>query len=152
MANAPLRILLIEDDEVDSEYLQRCLRRHESTLAVSAVTTATAALDRLRSQGAGEALLPPWVLLLDLSLPGISGLEFLRLLRQDPNLRQHIVFVVGGSASDQEIAAAYDLQVAGYFLKGQLGEDCALLLSFLNAYQRLVTLPGYLPASRANVK
>jgi CheY-like chemotaxis protein len=142
MSPSPLHILLIEDDDIDAEYFQRCLGQQPDLVLVR-VSDATAALHTLRGQKGYPRLPPPYFILLELQLPGLSGLEFLRLLRGDPALRQSIVFVVNGVHSESEIARAYAYNVAGYFLKDQLAEDCQWLQQVVDTYQRLVCFPPH---------
>jgi CheY-like chemotaxis protein len=141
MPSQPLHILLVEDDEVDQDYLLRCLHDHAQDLAVTAVATATEALTLLRGQGT-TSLPQPVLILLDLLLPGLSGLEFLQALRQDPHLKQTIVFVVTDSTSPSDRSAAYELGVAGYLVKAQLDQDCTALSKLLTAYRQLVEFPA----------
>ena len=74
------------------------------------------ALKMLRGLDEHRRLLRPWIILLDIGLPRMSGIEFLQVFRQDPNLRWSVVFVLTISAYHQDITAAYNAYVAGYIL------------------------------------
>jgi CheY-like chemotaxis protein len=80
----------------------------------------------------------PLLILLDLDLPRLNGLEFLDALRSDPRLCGTTVFVLTLSDRLEDKLAAYDRQVAGYMLKSKPGENFALLPKLLRSYCRLV--------------
>jgi CheY-like chemotaxis protein len=82
----------------------------------------------------------PLIILLDLNMPRLNGLEFLDVLREDPELKSAIVFVLTQSTRREDIEAAYDRQVAGYLVKSNLGDDYSLLPQLLVTYCRLVAL------------
>ena len=71
----------------------------------------------------------------------MNGIEFLRVLRADPQLKTSVVFVLTTSNSDEDKLAAYCEQVAGYLLKTRAGADFADLVAMLNAYWRIVEPP-----------
>ena len=87
----------------------------------------------------------PLLILLDLDLPRLSGIEFLDALRSDPRLCGTVVFVLTLSDRTEDKLAAYDRQVAGYLLKSKLGENFALLPKLLRSYCRLVA-PQMVPS------
>ncbi len=80
----------------------------------------------------------PLLILLDLDLPRLNGIEFLDALRSDPRLSGTVVFILTLSDRTEDKMAAYDRQVAGYLLKSKLGENFALLPKLLRSYCRLV--------------
>jgi CheY-like chemotaxis protein len=71
----------------------------------------------------------------------MNGIEFLRSLRQDPALRSQIVFVLTSSNLEMDKQAAYDYQVAGYLLKGELSTKWPLFLQLLDIYRGVVEFP-----------
>jgi CheY-like chemotaxis protein len=81
------------------------------------------------------------VLLLDLNLPGMSGLEFLAEVRKDPQLSGTVVFVMTDSNDPADAADAYSLRVAGCLRKSDLGRNYQALISLIDAYMACVTLP-----------
>lgn len=78
---------------------------------------------------------------MDFNLPCMSGLDFLRELRQDPTLRRSIVFMLTTSNLETDMLAAYDYQIAGYFLKTKLQANFSNLLRLLDTYRSLVEFP-----------
>jgi len=136
-----LCILLVEDDEIDAEFFLRYLRLQGSALEVTVARDALAALRMLRG---GPDQLPwegPYIILLDLHLPGMSGFEFLQELRSDPRLKASPVFVLSGSASEHDRQQAYKYGVAGIMQKTVFTDYCAPLIHFLETYRDLVELP-----------
>ena len=109
--HTPLHLLLIEDDEIDVELIQRTLRGAAVTLTVA--RNGLEALALLRETGAAQQPYFPGLILLDLNMPLMNGLAFLRALRADPRLRRCIVFVLSSSDLDSDKLAAYNYHVAG---------------------------------------
>ncbi|CUB06691.1 Response regulator receiver domain [Marinomonas fungiae] len=84
----------------------------------------------------------PYIILLDLNLPRMVGLELLKTIREDDDLKDAIVFVLTTSNKDEEICSAYRLNVAGYIVKSSLSQDFSQILEFLDHYWRLVEIPS----------
>ena len=83
----------------------------------------------------------PYIILLDLQMPRLNGLEFLQEIRQDPQLDKSIVFVLTTSKSDEDITASYKKQIAGYFVKNEVGEDFLEIVKLLRGYWKIVLFP-----------
>lgn len=141
MTNKQVHILLVEDDEIDSEAIIRGFRNQRIGNPFTVVRDGLSALDVLRGEN-GHARLPrPYLILLDINMPRMNGIEFLQILRDDPELKQSIVFVLTTSARDEDIMAAYSKQIAGYLLKSRAGHEFIDLISLLDAYWRIVEFP-----------
>jgi CheY-like chemotaxis protein len=141
MPNHHVHILLVEDDEVDAEAILRGFRSQRLVNPFTIVPDGIEAFNALRGEG-GHARLPrPYMILLDINMPRMNGIEFLQALRQDPELKQSIVFVLTTSNRDEDIMAAYNEQIAGYLLKARAGRDFVDLVSLLDAYWRVVEFP-----------
>jgi CheY-like chemotaxis protein len=134
-------ILLVEDDEVDVMALERAFRRRAFRHALTVVRDGRAALAALRGEPGRRPLARPYIIILDLNLPVMNGLEFLRELRRDPGHREAIVFVLTTSNAEQDRRGAYEHNVAGYLLKSEVGPDMQGLVDLLESYCRLVQLP-----------
>lgn len=135
-AHHSFNILLIEDDDVDSEAILRCLHGHEAW-RVLAVKSAQEAFRILRDREEQTPAAGPSLILLDLDLPGMDGFEFLSVLRDDPLLKNSIVLVLSGLATQHNRARAFAYGVAEYLLKDNLDSTCTELLRLLEPYQRL---------------
>lgn len=110
-------ILLIEDDRVDVMTVQRALRKNAIGNRLYVARTATEALAMLRGEGAERIEPLPALILLDLNLPQMSGIQFLDRLRADPALRHLPVIVVTSSNEPGDRAAAFRYEVDDYIVK-----------------------------------
>jgi CheY-like chemotaxis protein len=137
MRDGQLHLLLVED-EIDREVVVRCLRHYERHFTVTATANAREALHILCGEAGHRPLPRPYAIVLDLCLPGMDGLEFLQVLRQDPALKASTVFVLTGSTGEQDRVRAAAYQVAGYWVKNELDAQCTQLIQQLEAYREQV--------------
>jgi CheY-like chemotaxis protein len=135
-----VHLILVEDDEVDAEFVVRVLRRSGIGAPVTLFRDGQEAIQALLGSQRELLVLRPLLILLDLNMPRVDGLEFLDFLRDDPQLQGSVVFILTQSTRQEDIIAAYDRQVAGYLVKSNLGEDYSLLPQLLVTYCRLVAL------------
>ncbi|CAN5630330.1 response regulator [soil metagenome] len=142
MGSPLLSILLVEDDEIDRELFIRCLGRQEDRLNITIASDAAEALAILQGRPEHPALGRPYVILLDLSLPGISSFEFLQIVRQDPALKRSTVFVLTASDNPQDKVDAYNYNVAGFISKEQLDTQCSQLIEMFEIYRRINFSPS----------
>ncbi len=141
MTTKQVHILLVDDDEVDAEAIVRGFKNQRIGDPFTVVPDGIEAFHALRGTN-GHAPLPrPYMILLDINMPRMNGIEFLQALRQDPEFKQSIVFVLTTSDRDEDIMAAYNEQIAGYLLKARAGKDFIDLISLLDAYWRIVEFP-----------
>jgi len=112
-------ILLVEDDARDLELTLVALERSQLANEVVVVRDGAQALDYLSRQGdhAGRAEGNPAVLLLDLKLPKVSGLEVLRTVRATPELRSLPVVMLTSSHEESDVVQSYELGVNAYVVK-----------------------------------
>jgi CheY-like chemotaxis protein len=146
MAERTVHILLVEDDRVDAEAITRAFRKVKIANPVCVAPDGVAALQTLRGDGDIPPLPRPFLILLDLNLPRMNGIEFLDALRQDPQLHDSIVFVLTTSSAEQDKQAAYAYNIAGYLTKANAGLDFQYLVQMLDYYWCCVEFP---PESRA---
>jgi len=116
MLNPDETILLIEDDRVDIMTVQRALKKNAISNPLFVARTGLEALEMLRGQGQKEKIAPA-LILLDLNLPKMSGIEFLRELRNDPALRELRIIVLTSSNEPKDRAAAFEFDVDDYIVK-----------------------------------
>jgi CheY-like chemotaxis protein len=140
-SSARLNVLLVEDDDVAAEAVVRGLRKAACECDVVPAEDGSSALRILRGQDGARQIAKPFLVLLDLNMPRMSGLEFLRELRADPQLRATVVFVLTTSGTDADKAGAYEQNVAGYMVKSAVGPQFSGLARFLNEYRNTVSLP-----------
>lgn len=141
MNSQNIHILLVEDDDVDAEAIQRAFRKQRIANPFTVVPDGIEALKVLKGEDGHERLPRPYMILLDINMPRMNGIEFLQALRQDPQLSTSIVFILTTSDSDEDKVAAYAEHVAGYLLKARAGADFLDLIDMLGAYWRIVELP-----------
>lgn len=113
----PLEVLFVEDDDDHAELVVRSLEEHGIGNRLTRLVDGEAALDYLYRRGAYVDATVPDVILLDLRLPRVDGLEVLRQLKADPELRRIPVVVLTTSEKDSDIARAYDLSANAYVVK-----------------------------------
>lgn len=138
MDDHALNILLVDDDEVDVMTVKRAFSRANITNKLYVATDGIEALSMLRGDG-----IPPSrrLVLLDLNMPRMSGIELLRELRADPALHAITVIVLTTSNEDRDRVEAYQLNVAGYLLKPVTFHAFADVMSTLNTYWTLMEMP-----------
>jgi CheY-like chemotaxis protein len=134
-------VLVVDDDRVDTMALQRSFRKLNMTNPMIEAHDGIEALDRLRGTNGCQKVSWPCVVLLDLNLPRMGGIEFLDELRRDPLLRRILVFVMTTSAAKEDRIRAYDRNIAGYLLKHSGGEAFLESIRALNDYWRIIEFP-----------
>lgn len=135
-------ILLVEDDSVDVINVQRAFKKNNISNPLFIAKNGLEAFNMLRGEGGFEKLDPrPQVILLDLNMPQMNGLEFLKELRKDSILNSISVFVMTTSNEDKDRLDAYNLNVAGYILKPVSFEKFVQAVSILDSYWKLCEQP-----------
>lgn len=130
-------LLIVDDDDIDAISLERALRKLRLLNTLFRARDGREALELLRS-GQVPA---PYIILLDLNMPRMNGLEFLEVLRTDPALTHAVVFVLTTSKSDEDLVAAYRKHVAGYVFKQHMDRDFMEVMGLIEHYWRIVELP-----------
>jgi CheY-like chemotaxis protein len=110
-------ILLVEDDRVDIMTVQRALKKIDISNPLYVARTGIEALGMLRGDGYPRIEPTPSLILLDLNLPKMGGIEFLKELRSDPALKTLQVIVLTSSNEPSDQAAAYKYEVEDYIVK-----------------------------------
>jgi CheY-like chemotaxis protein len=138
MTEKALNILLVEDDQVDVMNVRRAFEKNRIANPLYVADNGLAALDLLRSNTIPEERR---IVLLDLNMPRMNGLEFLRELRADQKLRSTVVIVLTTSNDERDKIDAYNLNVAGYLLKPVTFLNFIETMAAINKYWTLVELP-----------
>lgn len=107
-------ILLIEDDELDTISVERSLKKLEIEYTLHTAYNGLEALQLLQNT---ENPLNPDVILLDINMPKMNGIEFLKILRRDEKLKELKVFVMTTSSEGTDRTAAEKLGISGYIIK-----------------------------------
>lgn len=118
MSNATRQpsILVVEDNPVDIDLMRRAFERRNLTNPLEVARDGVEALDFLERWERGE-LAPPAVILLDIKLPKVDGLEVLRRIREHERFRRIPVVMLTSSSEDRDIATAYDCGANSYIVK-----------------------------------
>lgn len=133
-----LNILLVEDDEIDVMNVRRAFQKNHIVNPLFIAGDGVEALEKLRG---GEIPRDRRIVLLDLNMPRMNGIEFLRELRRDASLAHTTVVVLTTSNDERDKIDAYNLNVAGYLLKPVTFSNFCEVMTTLNKYWTLVELP-----------
>ena len=126
-------ILLVEDDRVDIMTVQRALKKIDITNPLIVARTGVEALGMLRGDGFPRIEPAPSLVLLDLNLPRMGGIEFLRELRADPVLKNLPVIVLTSSNEPGDRAAAFEYEVNDYIVKPHTFDEFSDAMSMILA-------------------
>jgi CheY-like chemotaxis protein len=143
MQDRIINVLLVEDDEVDVMNVKRAFRKNNITNPLYHASNGLEALAMLRGID-GEAVSIPSsrrLILLDLNMPRMGGIEFLHELRADPMLKMTPVIVLTTSNQDKDRVEAYNLNVSGYILKPVTFSNFSEVMATLNKYWALCEMP-----------
>lgn len=133
-----INILLVEDDTVDVMNVQRAFEKANITNPIFVAENGVEALEKLRN---GDIPLQRLLILLDLNMPRMNGIEFLRELRRDDELAHLPVVVLTTSNDERDRIEAYNLNVAGYIVKPVTFLNFLGAMTTLNKYWTLVEMP-----------
>ncbi len=138
-----MNVLLVEDDEVDVMNVKRAFKKNNISNPLYIASNGLEALAMLRGSPNQFDAVPTYrrLILLDLNMPKMGGIEFLHALRADPLLQTTPVVVLTTSNRDQDRLAAYHFNIAGYLLKPLTLSAFAHLMAVLNDYWMLCEMP-----------
>ena len=138
-----LNILLVEDDDLDVMNVRRAFKKNNILNPLYVAGNGLEALEMLRGRDGSPPEYPAErrIILLDLNMPKMSGIEFLHELRADPALRPIPVIVLTTSGEERDKVEAYQLNVAGYILKPVTLGSFIETMATLNKYWMLSELP-----------
>lgn len=129
--------MLVEDDDVDAMAIERSFTKARVGNPIVRASNGLEALALLRD----NKITLPYIILLDLNMPRMNGLEFLTELRNDPTISDSIVFVLTTSDKDEDIVSSYKKNVAGYFVKNEAGSGFSNVVAMLEGYWKIALLP-----------
>ncbi|HAD03798.1 MAG: two-component system response regulator [Desulfuromonadales bacterium GWD2_61_12] len=137
------RILLVEDNPNDAELTLEALAEHNLANGVEWVKDGAEALDYLfrRNKYAGRDAIDPAVILLDLKLPKVDGLEVLRVIKSDTALKTLPVVILTSSREERDMIASYRLGVNAYVVKPVIFCDFINAVKELGAFWAIVNEP-----------
>ncbi len=130
-------ILLVEDDKVDIMTMKRALKEIHVNNLMHVSSNGEEALEFLRDPGQKR----PCIILLDLNMPKMNGIEFLKIAKNDDELRKIPVVVLTTSKQDQDKVDSFCLGVAGYMVKPVDYQQFVEVVRTINLYWSLSELP-----------
>jgi CheY-like chemotaxis protein len=145
MKPEPLVILLAEDDDGHAHLIQRNLKRAGVANEVVRARDGQEALDYL--QGRGQPRPARLLLLLDINMPRVDGVEVLRRLKQDPTTARIPVIMVTTTDDPREVARCYEVGCSVYVTKPVRYEDFVEALTRLGMFLSIVQVPPTADAS-----
>lgn len=138
----PIDLLLVEDNPGDVRLVREALEEVDRELRLHVVADGLQALAHLRREGVFAGVPLPRLILLDLNLPGLSGLQTLSEIKQNEQWRAIPVVVMTSSEAPHDIARAYQAQANCFVTKADDFETCVCLLrSLLHFWTGIARLP-----------
>ena len=141
LVDKTVTFLVVEDDEVDVKGIMRAFQRMKIANPVVRAEDGLEALDFLRGTNGKTKIFSPYLILLDLNMPRMNGLEFLDVIRQDEDLDTSIVFVLTTSDDDEDRVAAYKKHISGYVVKTDVQSSFDQAITMLDHYWRVIEFP-----------
>lgn len=135
-------ILIVEDDDIDAMSIERSFKKLRLLNPLTRAKDGLEALEHLRGTNGKSILARPHIVLLDINMPRMSGLELLEEIRNDPKLSDTVVFVLTTSKADEDIVAAHKYNVAGYIVKSNMADGFVHVIELLDSYWKVVILPA----------
>jgi CheY-like chemotaxis protein len=129
-------ILLAEDDEVDVKALRWAFDK------LKIANPLVVARDGVEAWEMLPTLPRPYLIITDINMPRMNGIELLRKIRESDEYRDSIVFALTTSNDEQDKIDAYHLNVAGYMLKTDMGTSFQRAISLIDNYWKVVEFPG----------
>ena len=130
-------ILLVEDDKVDAMTVKRSLREIHVTNQIDLAANGEEALQYLR---VSQHTLP-CIILLDLNMPKMNGIEFLEIIKNDPGFKKIPVIVLTTSKNEQDKIESFNLGVAGYMIKPVDYQQFVDVVKTIDLYWTLSEMP-----------
>lgn len=133
-------ILIVEDDPNDAELITRALRKHKLTNKLVLLKDGAEALDFLFGEGSFAQMDDgkPRVILLDLKLPKVNGIEVLRKIKSEERTKKIPVVILTSSREERDLKDAYELGVNSYVTKPIQFDEFAKVVSDLGMYWLLL--------------
>jgi CheY-like chemotaxis protein len=136
-----VNLLLVDDDEVDIQGMKRAFAKSRIGNPITVARDGIEALEFLRGENGRPKLAKPHLILLDLNMPRMNGLEFLQAIRADEDLKNSIVFMITTSKAEEDRARAYDQHVAGYIVKQDPANTFMQAVALMEHYWKIVEFP-----------
>jgi CheY-like chemotaxis protein len=140
MSSNKVNILLVEDDYLDIMNVERELKKINIDHPIHVARNGREALDMLKGNNVTKISPAPSIILLDINMPKMNGLEFLAELRNEPEFSQIPVFIMTTSNEETDRFAAQKLNVAGYIVKPLSFDNFENSISSLDSFTLFLDL------------
>tara|TARA_B110000091_G_C13796017_1_gene467863 strand:- start:628 stop:1056 length:429 start_codon:yes stop_codon:yes gene_type:complete len=130
-------LFLIEDDDIDAMSITREFKRRKILNPIIRAKDGVEAFELLSSGKISR----PFIILLDLQMPRMNGLEFLTKLRANSDYKNSVVFILSTSQDENDIFNSYKSNVAGYFIKDEVDDAFISIVDVFDSYRNVVHLP-----------
>jgi CheY-like chemotaxis protein len=130
-------VLLVEDDRVDALLVKKAFRSLKITNPIHHVENGEEALEFLQDSENNK----PWIILLDINMPRMNGIEFLEEAKKDEDMRNIPVIVLTSSVEQRDRIDAFKFGIAGYMVKPVTYSDMLELVEAIKKYWTMSELP-----------
>ncbi len=138
-----INLMLVDDDEIDIKDLQRTFKKNKINNPLHVATNGVEALNKLLGQNGEKKLKPtPQIIILDINMPKMNGIEFMQNIRTNKKLKSLLIFILTTSNNEKDKIDAYNLNVAGYIVKPFQISDFMEIISSLHHYWNLLEFPN----------
>lgn len=114
------KLLIVEDDDIDYQAVLRVFERRGITHPVARAVDGVEAIEKLKGLNGNAPMTGSVVILMDINLPRLSGLDCVLQIRSDEALKDHKIIMVSTSNAQRDVITAYSLDVDGYIVKRDL--------------------------------
>jgi CheY-like chemotaxis protein len=131
-----VNILVVDDDEIDVKALLRAFKK------LKIANPVTTAKDGIEGWEALQELTRPYLIILDINMPRMNGIELLGKIRASEKYHDSVVFILTTSTDDEDKFEAYNLNAAGYMLKSDMGKSFIRAIEMIEQYWKVVEFPA----------
>lgn len=138
-----INFMLVDDDEIDIKDIQRTFKKNNINNPLHVATNGVDALNKLLGINGEKKLKPtPKIIILDINMPKMNGIEFMKNIRTNKKLKSLLVFILTTSNSEKDKIDAYNLNAAGYIVKPFQVSEFMEMISSLHHYWNLLEFPN----------
>ncbi len=139
----PVNILLVEDDSIDVKAFQRAMKKLKIGNPIHVCSDGAEGFEYLEKTFDENPEDAPSLVIMDINMPRMNGIELLEKIRDDQRMRHLVVFMLTTSNDDKDKFEAYNLNVAGYMLKSDMGSSFIRAVELVDNYWRVVEFPDH---------
>lgn len=136
-----VQFLIVDDDAISVMSIERAIKKLRLVNPIRNAHDGSEALDILRGTNGQSKIEAPFVIILDLDMPGMNGIEFLEEVRNDPELKSAVIFVLTASDAPEDVTKAYEKNIAGYVVKENAYDTFRQTLAMIDTFSSVVVLP-----------